>query len=352
VFYIQHALFPIGLGPSYSLSPVTAGNLSVGNFVFPLVIALALAYGVFLLSRRGSAYLLTLAWFLLPLAPVFDVRSFIREDFVHDRYLYLPLFGALAFAFVAASDLMRRAGWNANALASLGLVLALGLVPVTRAYNRAWMDEISLWERGVRTNPTTAFPHAQLGEAYRKAGRFAEAQTELSRALELNPGFTTAHIALAAVLYRDGRLEEAESHLKLVLEQHPDLGPALDQLGLVYEKQGKIEDAIAVFERARRAIPYSAALYTVNLAVLHRMANRSAEARRELESILDRLETTTDPSVLRGYWYLGELYREQGQTERAIPLYEKYLAATAAVTTPDVVARRKMVEKQLQESRR
>jgi tetratricopeptide (TPR) repeat protein len=351
VFYIRHALFPIALGPSYPLSPVTAENLSFGNFVLPLAIALALAYGVFRLLRRDVGYRLTLLWFLLPLAPVFDVRSFIREDFVHDRYLYLPLFGALAFVIMAVWELSARAGVTGKALAIAGLALAVALVPVTRAYNRAWMDEVSLWERGVRSNPETAFPHAQLGGAYRQAGRLGEAKTEFERALALNPGITTAHIGIAAVLFREGRLDEAESHLKTVLDQYPDLAPALDQLGLVYEKEGRIEDAIAVFERARRAIPYRAALYTVNVAVLHRMANRSNEAQRELESILDRLETTTDPSVLRGYWYLGELYREQGQTDRAIALYEKYLTATATMVAPDVVARRKIVEKQLRESR-
>ncbi len=327
-FYLRHAFFPFGLGPSYPLKLVTSANVSFANFVLPLVVVAAVACGAFLLSRRDRVGRLALVWFLLPLAPVFDVRSFLPEDFVHDRYLYLPLFGALACAGTALVDAWgtrklsaKREGWLPAWV--VGLPLALLLAVVTRSYNRAWMDDVALWESGVRSNPGTAFPHTQLGEAYRKAGRLAEARRELERALELNPAITAAHVALGAVALKEGRLEEAEKHLKQVLDQYPDFGAALDQLGLVYQKEGKLDEAIAVFERGRRAIPYRSALYTVNIAVLEKLQNRAARAQSELESLGDQLETTTDPDVLRAWWYLGELYREQGMSDRALSDYEK-----------------------------
>ena len=150
---------------------------------------------------------------------------------------------------------------------------------------------------------------------------------------------------------RENRLDEAEGHLRQVLAQYPDFAPALEQLGLVYQKQGKFDDAIAVFERMRRVVPLRHALYTVNIAVLHKMANRTPQALSELESLGAGLETSTEPQVLRAWWYLGELHRESGQRDRAIRDYEKYLAVTASQRDPEVLALRKIVAETLARTR-
>lgn len=353
LFYLRHALLPFGLGPTYPFKAVTESGVSGTSFFLPLAADLAIAWGFFLLCRRDRICRLALPWFVFPLIPVFDIRSFIPEDVAHDRYLYLPLFGLLAFVASAVID-----GWarfrpgrsvaSETGFAAVGLGLAALLVPATRSYNLAWMDEIALWERGVQTNPETAFPHTQLGEAYRREDRYAEARRELEKALALNPGITAAHVALAAVDRKEGRLAEAEEHLKIVLTQYPDLSNALESLGMVYQAEGKLDDAIAVYERGRRVTPYQRGLYTVNLAVLQRMSGRSDLARRELESLGADLGGTRDPKVMRAWWYLGELDREAGRKEEAIALYERYLAATETLSTPEVLSLRKIVADQLQ----
>ncbi|MFY9822233.1 MAG: tetratricopeptide repeat protein [Thermoanaerobaculia bacterium] len=362
LFYLRHAFFPFGLGPSYPFKTVTGATLSASTFLLPLAVVLVLAAGAFLLCRRDRIYRLVLPWFILPLIPVFDVRSFIPEDVAHDRYLYLPLFGALAFVIIAAAEAWARlrpgkpaageAGFAVIAtFAAMGLVLAALLVPVTRSYNLAWMDEVSLWERGVQTNPETAYPHAQLGEAYRRENRFTEARREFERALERNPGLTSAHVALAALAQKEKRYAEAEEHLKLVLAQFPDLGNALEMLGMVYWGEGRLNEAIAVMEHGRRVTPYRRGEYTVNLAVLQRLSGRSDLARRELESLGSDLGGTKDPDVMRAWWFLGELDREAGRKAEAIALYEKYLAATETAEKPDVLALRRVVADTLQKVR-
>ena len=55
-----------------------------------------------------------------------------------------------------------------------------------------------------------------------------------------------------------------------------------------------------------------------------------------------------DPKVMRAWWYLGELDREAGRKDEAIELYERYLAATDSLSTPEVLALRKIVADQLQ----
>lgn len=344
VFYLRHALLPLGLGPTYPLRPVTPANVGFVNFVVPALLSAAACWGAYALARRSSAYRVGLIWFFLPLAPVFDLRSFISEDFVHDRYLYLPLFGIALIAGSFALELWERGGASPRAAVwAIGVPVGLVLMLSTRSYNPVWMDGIALWERGVWSNPDTAFPHAQLGETYRGANRLAEARRELERALELNPRLTHAHVGLAAVAVQENRLDEAERHLQLVLTEYPDFTPGLEQLALVYQKQGKLAEAVTIFERARSKVPLRHATYTVNIAVLHRMLNRSDQALSDLEGIRDRLDGETAHEALRGWWFLGELYREKGERDQAVAAYRKYLSATAGRTEPEVVTLRKIV---------
>jgi tetratricopeptide (TPR) repeat protein len=347
-FYLWHSFLPFGLGPSYPLRAVTASNISLVNFALPAAFVAAMGFGAYLLARRSAIYRLGLVWFFLPLAPVFDVRSFIPEDFVHDRYLYLPLFGIAMIVGTGCVELWTRArgpgrAGGMSAAWALGLPIAVVLMLVTRSYNTAWLDDIALWTRGVRSNPDSAFTHAQLGEVLRKANRLVEARTELERALALNPAMTNAHIVLGAIAVRENRLDEAIEHLELVVKQYPTHSAALEQLAVAYQKQGKLDQAIEVFERLRRAVPLRHTRYTVNIAVLHRMQDRRDEALADLLSIKDQLNRETDPSALRGWWFLGELYRESGRSEDAMAAYGRYLQATAGNTEPEVVALRKLV---------
>ena len=148
-FYLRHAFLPFGLGPSYPLRVVTPAHIALANFALPAIFVGAVGWGAYLLARRDGIYRLGLVWFFLPLAPVFDVRSFVSEDLVHDRYLYLPLFGVAMIAGNAGVELWARArgsgrtGSTSSAWA-IGIPVAIGLMLLTRSYNSTWLDNISL----------------------------------------------------------------------------------------------------------------------------------------------------------------------------------------------------------------
>src|SRR5262249_4881070 len=130
---------------------------------------------------------------------------------------------------------------------------------------------------------------------------------------------------------KEKRYSEAEQYLKRVLSVYPDYAVALEQLALAYQEQGKLAEARECFDRGRQLMPYNRARYTVNIAVLEKMMNHSDKAKQELESIRDLLPTATDPDVLRAWWFLGELYREEGQTAAELKAYDNYLQATAGI---------------------
>ena len=341
LFYLRQALWPLTLGPAYPLRAVEPGSLGLTSFVLPLLAIVAAAVVAVLLWRRGAIYRIGLTLFLLPLAPAMNIAAFLPEQIVHDRYLYLPLLGLLIVLVGAADELIPRRGALSaarvdRALWAGGLAIAVGLGGMTFAYNRAWLSNTALWERGVEVDPHSSHTLGQLGNTYRREGRTAEAKRILQRALDVNPNVTQVMIDWAILAIGDGRYAEAEQYLRRVLESYPTYETALDQLGVAYEAQGRLEDARRVFTRARGALPYRRVKYTLNVAVLERRLGRSAEALAELESIREALAAETDPDLLRGYYFLGLLYHEAGRTAQARSAYQEYLRRTASSADPEV----------------
>ncbi len=355
-FYVRQVLVPIQLAPDYPLRAVTSADIGLANFALPVAVLLVLACAAWWLWRRGGVYGIGLALFLLPLAPAMNIAAFLPEQMVHDRYLYLPLLGALLVTIgpLAAFVIGRSGGASAAVLRRrnriiyvVGLGMTVALSARTYAYNRAWLSEVALWECGVAVDPDSAHMLSQLGHAYLDAGRVDEAKAALSRAIEINPGVTSVILDLADIARREGRLAEAEEAYRRVLSVYPDSEVALDQLARTCELQGKLAEARRVLEDARSALPYRRLKYTMNVAVLSARLGESERALTELESIHDALAGVTDPELLRSYYFLGELYHGAGRTAEARQAYQDYIAATSHTTDPGVASLRDKARRRL-----
>jgi tetratricopeptide (TPR) repeat protein len=354
IFYIRQIFFPFEFGPIYGVRYVNSTNIGLMNFLLPVVLLAAFAFVAYRLFKRNSCYRIALIWFLLPLALVLDPRAFVSEMLVQDRYLYLPIFGA---AILTGGVLLELAGRivrggsrkaEVGALAA-GLSIACVLGVITLRFNPVWANGVALWEQGVRVDPSSAFAHAQLGNEYQRAGRLAEAKQETSRAIELRPDLTTAYLTRGTIAVRERRYDDAERDLKQVLNAFPDYDVAREQLALAYQQQARLDESLALFNEGRRLIPAKQALYTINIAVLDKLANRNAEAQSELESLLPILNSTSDPDLLIAWWYLGELYRVQGKADSAGSAYAQYLKITEGNSDPQVRRFRDLATQSLQQ---
>jgi hypothetical protein len=157
-----------------------------------LLLLSLLGIGIANLRRRpGLAF--GILWFFLQLAPTNSIVP--RLDVVNDRQLYLACWG-LFFAVatqIASLDLPKPA-IRALTLGVVALVLAANL-----SRQLDYRDEITLWQAAVREAPWNARAHNNLGYAYYRAGRKAEAWREIDSALLL-----------------DGRLAKARANLALL----------------------------------------------------------------------------------------------------------------------------------------
>jgi Flp pilus assembly protein TadD len=80
-------------------------------------------------------------------------------------------------------------------------------------------------EKAKRLEPEKASIREALGIAYFRITRWAEAEAEFRKVLELSPADAYAHYALGRALKNQGRVNEASTYLKLARSLRPRLEP-------------------------------------------------------------------------------------------------------------------------------
>jgi Flp pilus assembly protein TadD len=121
-----------------------------------------------------------------------------------------------------------------------------GTVDVNEAYERFMEGQALLsqrdalaaieeLERARDLEPEQGSIRETLARAYFGARRFAEAETEFAKALEIDPVNDYAHFGLGMCAMRMGEPERARGHLKLATVMRPDSVAYADALALVTE---------------------------------------------------------------------------------------------------------------------
>ena len=146
-------------------------------------------------------------WFFLILAPTSSFVPIASQPMAESR-LYLPLAGVLALGVAGLRALGERVGL------SIALILALAYGGLAAQRNATYRSDLAIWEDTTAKRPANPRAHANLGAAYFRHGRKAEALTELAAAVSLAPSDAPNRILLANVLADAGRTEEAEAQYK------------------------------------------------------------------------------------------------------------------------------------------
>jgi adenylate cyclase len=121
--------------------------------------------------------------------------------------------------------------------------LELGIILVSAGQPE---EAIEVIKKGMRLNPrySGAYP-ANLGWAYREAGRYAEALAPLQEAITLAPNFQPAHGILAGCYAELGRQEEAQAQAAEVLRLNPNYSLEVMRRNLPYKDPAALERFIA-----------------------------------------------------------------------------------------------------------
>lgn len=159
--------------------------IAVGAVTCSAFLALAIA------ARRSEKLRPVVAdalWCAVPLLPVLNLLPLGYQTFVAERFLYLPLLGICALLGRALAALQRANTSSAYRIAGVALGLLVGASAVVSAHHTGrFFDDIELWRYEKAQHPDDARVAKWLAEAYRAAGRTAEAKGEVIAALDLAP---------------------------------------------------------------------------------------------------------------------------------------------------------------------
>lgn len=104
--------------------------------------------------------------------------------------------------------------------------------------------------------PEHAFLFFLRGAALEQSGRFADAEPDLRRAVELQPDNAIYLNYLGySLLDRNLKLDEAEALIARAYAAQPENGAIIDSMGWAAFVRGRYEDAVALLEKARAAEP-------------------------------------------------------------------------------------------------
>ncbi|EYF04675.1 tetratricopeptide repeat protein [Chondromyces apiculatus] len=134
------------------------------------------------------------------------------------------------------------------------------------------------------------------------------------------------HLHRGTELLEDNRVHAAKAELEQALSLQPSDPKGQDLLGIVYFRLGLYPRAITIYERLVYEHP-DAVEPRINLALCYLKTGQPAQARSELEKVLEHA-----PNHQRAWGYLGLAHQRLGDNQRAINAF--------AVGGHDAMARR------------
>jgi hypothetical protein len=276
--------------------------LSVGwdaSTVLALVVVAALCAAFIRLWRRSPAAAFGVFWMLLGLLPVLNVVPILH--YRADRFFYFPLIGwSLAFIVLIGGALhtVARTGIlsvehlhrGTSVVTALGVLLLVGL---TIRRNALFADDRVLFESTLQVSPWCREARTALGDAYLRAGRYADAAKEYGQARTGQPG-RVSYVVMPKVLINLGMAEigrgeyaAAEAAFAAAHRLQPQLLHPLFGLGIADLGLGRVAAAATWLEQAHALAPDDPDV-VLNLALSYDRLGRRAEAVRLYRRYLEK----------------------------------------------------------------
>ncbi|MBL7156279.1 MAG: tetratricopeptide repeat protein [Candidatus Pacebacteria bacterium] len=323
----------IGIFTSKRIKRFELGKNSRANFLFSFLTILSLVGSIFLFYLQGTRFL----------AEVKHNKAFVSGQ----------NFETIEKELISAVNLNPNQEIFFRNLAELYLAKAnqeinrVDISDETKVSNIGIFVRNSVAAAGRATgiNPENALNWQTRGWIYKNLvgfsdGAFEWAIKSYEEALKLEPsnpfiflemGRTYATVAglVSDAPTNENLLSQAEEFIRKAVILKPDYAEAFYQMALIYDAQGKKQEALITLESLKQASPYLLGydpMQDVGLAfqigILYYQEENFTKAQQEFERAL-----ALNPSYANAMYFLGLVYNEQGETEKAITQFkeiEKY----------------------------
>jgi protein O-mannosyl-transferase len=286
-FYVRHWLLPLQTSEAYGLSTWPALNLwHVGNQVLWLALLCALLW--FFRNKLGRREVIFGSiWMVAPLLPVLDIAVLPQGDVVHDRYFYLPSFGASLILALALEKLAHGTpvfGYPRRLLVTT--IVLVGLLAYGTANAASyWSDQYSLFDHAYKVAPNDVFVRIDYAIELGRRKDYAKAFPILQQVLKEQPNNWLANYNLGRICYEVGMFPMSEMYLERTVQLNPDLPETYLQLGLIDMKTNRLVLAEQNMRKALARRPEEPTfLFALGVALIQE--NNCNEARKTFAQTL------------------------------------------------------------------
>jgi tetratricopeptide (TPR) repeat protein len=304
--YVGHTIWPGGLSIYYPFKH----DLPVWQWAGAAVILLGVTVAALVWRRQRPFFIAGWLWYLGTLVPVIGLVQ-VGTQAMADRYTYLPLVGLfIATVWGANEAVQRMPRMKVPFFAAGGAALTVCAV-LTVVQVGYWHDSISLFKHAIAVTRDNSLAHVNLGEAYDRLGRTAEAKEEFTQALKIDPDSPSTINGLGEVYAHGGDATNAVKLFESALRKRPYFGDALYNLGNVLAAEGKYAEAAGNYAKAVQAKPDKADAHN-NLGAMYVKLGRLDDAVKEFQAAL-----RANPNLAEAEDDLAGVYLKQGQPAKA-----------------------------------
>lgn len=269
--YIKLIFAPANLHMERTLDGVPAWAGFAGFMVLALIIA-----GIVLAVRRDQKRIAAgLAWFLVTWFPISGIIPLNAP--MAEHWMYVPLAG---FLWAVMESLWRAAqrGLPRAAITVPLYAAGIALLAITVNQNKAWQNDVVLYESILEHNPESMRANYNLAVAYESVvGNRAGARRHFQKTLELfqqrkvnDPAGAAerfwdqeleAHLSLGRILVEEGKYNQAAGHFQTLLRvtptetTRPVISTAAYHYGRMIMDLRSARAALPLFQEALRGRP-------------------------------------------------------------------------------------------------
>jgi tetratricopeptide (TPR) repeat protein len=267
LFYLYKLIFPVNLSAMYIYHDVALSQLLLIP-IFTVVLAILFFFTVYSLkyTRKvffGCLFSLTALLPVLKIIPVGDI-------FAADRYMYIPSIG-LFYVFGIFLSRLRSSGSRAgrHLVHAAFAFIAVFFSVLTWQRIKVWSDPVNFYEKTLKTAPESQVLLNNLGNIYKREGRFGEAEEMYVRSIEIVPEDPGTHYNLGNVQFQQGEVQASIRSFKKALEIRPSYKDAYKSLARSYYKAGLKHKEIEAYQKIIEIDPSDPVPY-YNLCLTYR----------------------------------------------------------------------------------
>ncbi len=305
--YIKLLLFPHPLSVDYSYNQIPYNNIT------DLILWLSFFFHVFLIAamvffmRKKNVLAFAIAIYLIHLLLVsnllFSIGATMGERLIYHSSLGFSI--AVAYLIYWGYKKMKPSNIATGSLAAFLLLLVVLSGIKTKARNKDWESNSTLYRKDVLATGNSAVTNANAGNAYlqlvplqnnenAKREMLDKAMVYLNKAIAIYPGFTLAYINRGNVFFQLGDLEHAKQDWDTAKQQyptHPELpglyasyyiNSSISQFG----SKGKYNEAITELNKGAALDPQNTILL-FNLGYYYNMVGKKDSAIDAFQKIIN-----------------------------------------------------------------